>query len=65
MKLNGKIAELLGAIIGDGNLWSDDRHYRIELTGDPSLDASYFQYLSRIISNELGGNPRTKIRQRG
>ncbi len=65
MKLNGEIAELLGAIIGDGNLWTDGRHYRVELTGDPDLDAEYFQYLSEIICNELSGNPRTKTRQRG
>lgn len=65
MNLNGKIAELVGAIIGDGNLWSDGRHYRVELTGNPNLDVEYFRYLSEIISSELGENPRSKIRQRG
>ncbi len=40
--------EFVGAIIGDGNLWTDGSRYRIELTGDPILDRSYFNYLKGI-----------------
>lgn len=64
MRLNGKISELVGAIIGDGNLWSDGRHYRVELTRDPDLDAEYFQYLSKNIRDKLSENPKTRTRQR-
>lgn len=63
--MNKEIAELVGAIIGDGNLWTDGRHYRVELTGDPKLDVIYYQYLAKIIVKEFNENPRFKVRQRG
>ncbi|MCW4008171.1 MAG: hypothetical protein NWF09_05740 [Candidatus Bathyarchaeota archaeon] len=42
------LCELVGAIIGNGNLWSDGSRYRIEITGHPHLDREYFNYLSTI-----------------
>lgn len=40
--------EFVGALIGDGNLWTDRHRFRIELTGDPILDKDYFIYLSKL-----------------
>lgn len=65
MRLNESKSEFIGAIIGDGNLWTDGRHYRVELTGDPNLDEKYYDYLKKIIRREFKETPSCKIRQRG
>lgn len=39
------IAELLGIIIGDGNLSNVQKHYRIGFVGDPINDKEYFEYI--------------------
>ena len=51
-ELNYSLCEFVGAIIGNGNLWTDDSRFRVELTGDPKFDGEYFNYLSNI-SNDL------------
>lgn len=48
MRLNKELCEFAGAIIGDGNLWTDGSRYRIDLTGNSLFDRHYFIYLSEI-----------------
>jgi hypothetical protein len=53
-------------VIGNGNLWTDGSRYRVELTGDPELDKSYFDYLSELSHNLFGKRPYpTRVHQRG
>ncbi|MCD6483281.1 MAG: hypothetical protein J7K83_03375 [Candidatus Aenigmarchaeota archaeon] len=46
--------ELVGAIIGDGNLYSKNSHYRVELTGHQEKDEEYFKYLKENIEKQFG-----------
>lgn len=52
MEISRELCEFVGAVIGNGNLWTDGSRYRVELTGDPKLDKEYFCHLSAI-SNRL------------
>jgi hypothetical protein len=45
-EISRELCEFVGAIIGNGNLWTDGSRFRVEVTGDPNLDLSYFAYLS-------------------
>jgi hypothetical protein len=64
--ISRELCEFIGAIIGNGNLWTDGSRYRVELTGDPKLDKEYFNYLSAISQNLFGKNPYPiRVRQRG
>ncbi len=64
--INKDLAEFVGAVIGDGNLWNDETHYRVELTGDPVLDKSYYEeFMSPLIENLFGLKPSIKVRSRG
>jgi hypothetical protein len=66
LTITQELCELVGAIIGDGNLWTDGSRYRIELTGDPSLDWAYFVHLSKIAFALFGKRPYDlKKRQNG
>jgi hypothetical protein len=61
-----ELCEFVGAIIGNGNLWTDSLRYRVELTGDPKLDKEYFDYLSAIAELLFKKKPYVmRIRQRG
>lgn len=55
MILNERIAELIGAIIGDGCIRyrPDLRHYYIEIVGDKVKEKDYFDYLANILKEEL------------
>jgi hypothetical protein len=57
--------EVIGAIIGDGNLYENKKHYRICITGDPRNEYEYFKYLSNIIRNSWKVSPRIKVRSGG
>ncbi|MEW6222117.1 MAG: hypothetical protein AB1476_02180 [Candidatus Hadarchaeota archaeon] len=57
MKISESLAELVGAVIRDGNLWRDSRHYRIDLNGHPELDKEYYKHFQKIVKNYLTGNP--------
>jgi LAGLIDADG-like domain len=60
------MCEFVGAIIGDGNLWTDNSRYRVELTGDPKLDRSYFEHLSKLAVGLFDKEPYDlKVRQKG
>ena len=45
-----KFAELIGIIIGDGNICyiPKIRKYYIEITGNPRLEARYYDHISRL-----------------
>lgn len=52
------MSELIGYIIGDGNIY-DKGPYYVEITGHPKYDLSYFKlHLSQIIQTELDYTPK-------
>ncbi len=66
MRITSSLCEFIGAIIGDGNLWTDGSRYRVELTGDPKLDNSYFVYLSEVVYKLFKKSPyKLRVRQKG
>ena len=48
IEISPELCEFLGAIIGNGNLWTDGSRYRVEITGHPQLDKEYLDHLSTI-----------------
>jgi hypothetical protein len=66
MEISSELCEFVGAIIGNGNLWTDGSRYRVELTGTPTLDREYFGYLSTIANKLFKKEPYPmQVRQRG
>ena len=49
--MDEKLSELIGIIIGDGNLSNVQKHYRIGFTGDPINDKEYFDYVKVLIKD--------------
>ncbi len=65
-EIRPELCELVGAIIGNGNLWTDGSRFRIDLTGHPEFDKSYFEYLRQLMQRLFGKDPYPlRIRQRG
>jgi hypothetical protein len=63
MQLNKNLSELIGAIIGNGNIYDGKRTKYVEITGNSIQDRTYFNgRLDSIISSELGYTPRIYIR---
>ena len=61
--LNELLSEFTGAVIGDGNLWTDGKYrYRVDINGHPTLDREYHTYLSEIIKMEFNRKPWVQIR---
>lgn len=52
MKITPGVAELVGAIIGDGHIYRKNRKYQIGLTGNSKTDKDYFERLKELISSE-------------
>ncbi len=67
MIMNERIAELIGAIIGDGCIrYKLNMHqYYIEIVGDRIKEREYFNYLTNIIAEELGLTAHIHIIGRG
>jgi hypothetical protein len=66
VSISYELCEFIGALIGDGNLWTDGSRYRIELTGDPILDERYLMYLSDLAFKVFGKKPYAlKVREKG
>lgn len=66
IEISRELCEFAGAIIGDGNLWTDGSRYRVELTGDPELDREYYRYLSTISNRLFKKKPYPlRVHQRG
>ena len=66
-KLNKELSELIGIIIGDGNIYYNPklRKYFFEITGDPKLEKEYFEYISTLIQKILNKKGSTRIGGRG
>lgn len=66
IEISPELCELAGAIIGNGNLWTDGSRYRVEITGHPQLDKEYFDHLSKIAYRLFKKKPYPlRVRQRG
>ncbi len=66
IEITSELCELAGAIIGNGNLWTDGSRYRIEITGHPQLDKEYFNYLAQISRRLFKKEPYPlRVHQRG
>ena len=65
--LNNNLAELIGAIIGDGCIsYKPEIHqYFIEIVGNINEEKEYFEYLKDIIKNELNLKVSITVRERG
>jgi len=58
MELTDNMCELIGSIIGNGNI-RDGRPWFVEMTGDSIEELTYFEdRLKPIVFNELNYNPR-------
>lgn len=65
MKITPGIAELVGAIIGDGYIYIKNRKYQIGIVGNPITDKKYFEKLKKLIADEWKKEIRIKLRSGG
>ena len=65
IKLDEKLAELIGIIIGDGFLDGKFGHYNIGIVGDPIKDKEYFEYVKGLIKSVCSKEVRIVHRFRG
>ncbi len=63
--MDEKLSELIGIIIGDGNLDNIQKHYRIGITGDPVNDKEYFFYIQSLIKKTWNKEVKIALRGRG
>ena len=64
LKLNNKMAELVGAIIGDGCLYNKKYQYLLMLSGNIREDRKYYDNISRFLFKTINKKPTIKIHQR-
>jgi hypothetical protein len=57
--------ELVGALIGDGYLYTNKGKYVVGFTGQPETDKEYFEYLRRLINKVWQKEPQVKTRAGG
>lgn len=62
LTLNQNISELIGSIIGDGNIYNKRPAY-VEITGNQKTERGYFSELNKIIEKELDYTPKIFFRQ--
>lgn len=62
-RLNKNLAELIGAFIGDGFIGKYNSHYHVEFIGNSNFDSEYFDFLSKIITDNFNVKPRIKIKE--
>jgi len=65
MKITEGIAELTGALIGDGYIYRNHRKYQIGFVGNPKTDREYFKKLQKLILEEWKKKAKIKFRERG
>ena len=65
MKITEGIAELIGALIGDGYIYRSHRKYQIGFVGNPITDKKYFEKLQRLILIEWNKKAKIKFREGG
>ncbi len=64
-QITPNMSELIGYIIGDGNI-HDKKPFYVEITGHPKYDFAYFKlHLSEIIQTELHYTPRIFLHSNG
>ena len=62
LQLDEEIAELVGIIFGDGNIWSNGRWYEVTITGNGETDQLYFSYIADLVRRKLGSEPYVRVR---
>jgi len=67
MEITENLAELIGIIIGDGNIHYNKktRKYYVEITGNPKKEEKYFKYISSIYKELIGKPGKIRISGRG
>jgi hypothetical protein len=67
MKLNQKICELIGAIIGDGSIRYKPilGQYYVEIVGDRTTEQEYFLFLVSIVHEQLSVKTNVRVGGRG
>lgn len=65
MKLTEGIAELVGTLIGDGYVYTNNRKYQIGFVGNPITDEAYFAEIQRLILAEWNKESKLTFRERG
>jgi len=65
MKISKELAELVGIIMGDGNIYRKYNKYRIGFVGDIVNDKLYFDYIKSLIEKEWKKEARIFIGGRG
>ena len=57
--------ELIGALIGDGNIYTKSGKYQIGFTGHKIKDFEYFHFLKKLIKENWDKEVTVKIRENG
>jgi hypothetical protein len=65
MKITPKIAEIIGALIGDGYIYQNHHKYQIGLVGNPITDKNYFKKLKQLLLEEWKKEVKIKFRSGG
>ena len=62
MKLSLELCELVGIIIGDGNIY-DKKPFYVEISGHPKDDMEYITlHVKKLVEKELNYSPRISVR---
>ena len=64
MILNENVAELVGALIGDGYIYRNKRKYQIGFVGHQVTDKDYFEHLRKLIKKEWNKEAKPVMRER-
>ena len=64
VNLTPGIAELIGAIIGDGYIYRKNRKYQIGIVGNPNTDKEYLEKLKELIKKEWKKEVKIKLRSK-
>ncbi len=67
MKISEELAELIGIIIGYGNIHYNirTRKYYVEITGNPKKEGKYFKYISSLFQKIINKPGRIRLSGRG
>ncbi|MBU2523469.1 MAG: hypothetical protein KKE23_04255 [Nanoarchaeota archaeon] len=65
MEITEEVAELIGALIGDGYIYRKNGKYQIGFVGSPKTDMEYFESLRKLILSEWNKESKLTLRERG
>lgn len=67
MIIKEELAELIGIIIGDGNIYCNRKikKYCVEIMGNPKKEVEYFKYISKLFNSVLNKPGKIRIYERG